>query len=101
MSVTREGISYFAGPILITHQDRKKEKKNKKKLEYKQFISKYLDLEKGGKWEMGRFYDTFFFDVACTPGIEVLSELRGGGWHCVLKWGFMRTFPGNQDATFK
>ena len=19
--------------------------------------------------------------------------------HCVLKWGFMQTFPGNQDAT--
>ena len=49
---------------------------------------------------MGRFYDTFFFDVACTPGIEVLSELRGGG-HCVLKLGFTLTFPGNQDATFK
>ena len=22
-------------------------------------------------------------------------------WHCVLKWGFTRTFPGNQDATSK
>ena len=21
--------------------------------------------------------------------------------HCVLKWGFARTFPGNQDATLK
>ena len=21
--------------------------------------------------------------------------------HCVLKWGFMRIFPGNQDATLK
>ena len=25
---------------------------------------------------------------------------RGGG-HCLLKWGFTRTFPGNQDATLK
>ena len=29
---------------------------------------------------------------------------RGKLWwlgHCVLKWGFTRTFPGNQDATLK
>ena len=25
----------------------------------------------------------------------------GGGGQCVLKWGFMRTFPGNQDGTLK
>ena len=23
------------------------------------------------------------------------------GEHCLLKWGFTRTFPGNQDATLK
>ena len=26
---------------------------------------------------------------------------KGGGNHCVLKWGVMQTFPGNQDATLK
>ena len=25
----------------------------------------------------------------------------GGGGHCFLKWGFMRIFSGNQDATLK
>ena len=24
-----------------------------------------------------------------------------GGGHCVLKWDFTQTFPGNQDATLK
>ena len=24
-----------------------------------------------------------------------------GGGHCVLKWGFTRTFPRNQDVTVK
>ena len=30
-----------------------------------------------------------------------LFQQNGGGGHCVLKWGFMQTFPGNQDATLK
>ena len=29
------------------------------------------------------------------------SENLGEGGHCVLQWGFTRTFPGNQDATLK
>ena len=28
------------------------------------------------------------------------GDQRAGG-HCVLKWGFMRTFHGNQDVTVK
>ena len=27
-----------------------------------------------------------------------LTLFQPGGGYCVLKWGFMRTFPGNQDA---
>ena len=30
-----------------------------------------------------------------------LSELREGGGDCLLKWGFMWTFPGNKNATLK
>ena len=56
----------------------KVEKKNKKKLDYIQLISKYLDLEKGGNEKWGVFM-TLFVDVACTPGIAGLSELGGLG----------------------
>ena len=41
----------------------------------------------------------FIFLVWDGRGYEGLSEPVGG--NCVLKWGFMRTFPGNQDATLK
>ena len=43
--------------------------------------------------------------AACTRAAVIFSaagrseNLEGG--HCVLKWGFMRTFSGNQDATLK
>jgi hypothetical protein len=29
------------------------------------------------------------------------ENLGGRGGHCVLKWGFTRTFSGNQDVTVK
>ena len=38
----------------------KVEKKNKKKLDYIQLISKYLDLEKGGNEKWGVFMTLFF-----------------------------------------
>ena len=43
--------------------------------------------------------------AACTRAAVIFSaagrseNLEGG--HCVLKWGFMWTFSGNQDATLK
>ena len=33
--------------------------------------------------------------------VLLLIHPKSGGGHCVLKWGFMRTFPGNQDGTLK
>ena len=46
-------------------------------------------------------------------GVNFYAKIGGGGdnsppapppphtLHCVLKWGFMRTSPGNQDVTLK
>ena len=39
------------------------------------------------------FWSTRFSFYSCL-------NLEGGG-HCVLKWGFTWTFPGNQNATLK
>ena len=40
-----------------------------------------------------------------VKGLCMIAKLQGcwtgGGGHCVLKWGFMQIFPGNQDATLK
>ena len=33
--------------------------------------------------------------------LNLANILRKAGGHCVLKWGFTQTFPGNQDATLK
>ena len=37
-------------------------------------------------------------DLQCA--LRAVGTKRLGG-HCVLKWGFMLTFPGKQDATLK
>ena len=41
--------------------------------------------------------------IICSMVEIGLTDLPkfGAGAHCVLKWGFTRTFPGNQDATLK
>ena len=44
----------------------------------------------------GRFVPSMFWQIH-LPYSTILI-MRG---HCVLKWGFTWTFPGNQDATKK
>ena len=41
---------------------------------------------------------------SCSCGGGATLQVRrnfGGQGHCVMKWGFTRTFPGNQDVTVK
>ena len=48
--------------------------------------------------------------MSLSRGVGILKILMGSSQcsgynmppaHCVLKWGFTRTFPGNQDETLK
>ena len=52
-------------------------------------------------WETSKKKMNFAFDDDVVLLQSGLSEPGGPGGHCVLKWGFMWTFPGNQDATLK
>ena len=44
-----------------------------------------------------------YLEAAKAEKMYVFSPLWNlrGGWHCVLNWGLIRTFPGNQGATLK
>ena len=75
--------------------------------------------KKSWKKKLGNFHGPFF-ESNCNPGQEegltiwwgscnprsfegefsIPTKIMGGG-HCVLKWGFMWKYPGNQDDTFK
>ena len=53
-------------------------------------------------------YPSEMFEKVCNIikrgfiGISIVSNLANiQEGHCVLKWGFTWTFPGNQDARFK
>ena len=53
-----------------------------------------------------KYFETFKIVIATHHENRERSKLctgayvKGGG-HCVLKWGFTRTFPRNQDTTLK
>ena len=52
-------------------------------------------------WHNSKTNRAIFDNICTVTQIRAVGTVRGGGGHCVSKWGFMRTFPRNQDATLK
>ena len=62
---------------------------------------KYIDksIQKISKYDENEF-QLVFKNVRLKPLVTQRARRVGEG-HCVLKWGYTQTFPGNKDATVK